>query len=177
MWAHSKKSGFTIVELLIVIVVIGILAAITVVAYNGIQSRASDTAVLSDLRNFKTKVELLKTTAGGYPAGQFEANMTAVNFQATKNAYAVASTTANNLWYCRNSTLEKWSLVALAKSNNIYYVSESVAPTKYAGAATWSSTGKNCDQIVSSDQGWQIAGYVSTDTTTGPWQSWVGGNE
>ena len=33
----KSKSGFTIVELLIVIVVIGILAAITIVAYNGIQ--------------------------------------------------------------------------------------------------------------------------------------------
>lgn len=38
----TQKKGFTIVELLIVIVVIGILAAITIVAYNGIQSRARD---------------------------------------------------------------------------------------------------------------------------------------
>lgn len=36
----AAKRGFTIVELLIVIVVIAILAAITVVAYNGIQNRA-----------------------------------------------------------------------------------------------------------------------------------------
>jgi prepilin-type N-terminal cleavage/methylation domain-containing protein len=39
MWAQKQK-GFTIVELLIVIVVIGVLAAITVVAFNGIQERA-----------------------------------------------------------------------------------------------------------------------------------------
>jgi prepilin-type N-terminal cleavage/methylation domain-containing protein len=44
----KTKSGFTIVELLIVIVVIGILAAITIVAYNGIQDRANDTSVKSD---------------------------------------------------------------------------------------------------------------------------------
>ena len=43
MWARQKQSGFTIVELLIVIVVIGILAAITIVAYNGVQARANDT--------------------------------------------------------------------------------------------------------------------------------------
>jgi prepilin-type N-terminal cleavage/methylation domain-containing protein len=35
--SKQKQRGFTIVELLIVIVVIGILAAITIVAYNGIQ--------------------------------------------------------------------------------------------------------------------------------------------
>ena len=44
-----KQRGFTIVELLIVIVVIGVLAAITIVAYNGIQSRARDSARVSDI--------------------------------------------------------------------------------------------------------------------------------
>ena len=43
MWAKNKqKFGFTIVELLIVVVVIAILAAITIVSYNGIQSKAND---------------------------------------------------------------------------------------------------------------------------------------
>ncbi len=45
-WAQKQK-GFTIVELLIVVVVIAILAAITIVAYNGIQNRAKDSAVAS----------------------------------------------------------------------------------------------------------------------------------
>ena len=43
--------GFTIVELLIVIVVIGILAAITIVAYNGIQQRARTATVQVDMKN------------------------------------------------------------------------------------------------------------------------------
>lgn len=41
----TSRSGFTIVELVIVIAVIGILAAITVVAYNGIQEGAKDSAI------------------------------------------------------------------------------------------------------------------------------------
>jgi len=60
--ASSKKShhyrGFTIVELLIVIVVIAILASISIVAYNGIQQRARDTARKSDLSSIRNALEI-----------------------------------------------------------------------------------------------------------------------
>ena len=68
---HMKsKSGFTIVELLIVIVVIGILAAITIVAFNGIQKRAQDTQIRSTASQFtkafqRWSVESGKTTSPG----------------------------------------------------------------------------------------------------------------
>jgi len=168
--------GFTIVELLIVIVVIGILAAITIVAFNGVQNKATNASVLTDMRNFKTKVEMSKVTFGTYPAGQFNANMTPLEFKATKGAYATSPATENNMWYCRNSTMSKWSLTVLSKSQNIYTVTESTSPTLYTGSATWSSSAQNCDQIIGSDQGWSIAGYAASDTTTGPWRTWVGGN-
>ncbi len=59
--------GFTIVELLIVIVVIAILAAISVVAYNGIQMRAKVTRATSDLKNMQKLVELHRADKGLYP--------------------------------------------------------------------------------------------------------------
>lgn len=49
-WAQ-RQTGFTIVELLIVIVVIGILAAISVAAYNGVNDRARTNEINADLRN------------------------------------------------------------------------------------------------------------------------------
>ena len=69
---HKLMSGFAIVELLSVIVVIGILAAISIVAYNGIQNRANDIAVKNDLSNIAKKYELYKVDAGRYPINSTE---------------------------------------------------------------------------------------------------------
>lgn len=63
----SNKNGFTIVELLIVIVVIGIFATITIVGYSNVQARANDTVVKSDLKNMSTTLELWKVDNSGYP--------------------------------------------------------------------------------------------------------------
>lgn len=59
----KSKSGFTIVELLIVIVVIGILAAITIVAYNGVQQRARDTKRIDDIGKIATAMQLWSINA------------------------------------------------------------------------------------------------------------------
>lgn len=59
--------GFTIVELLIVIVVIGILAAITIVAYNGVQNRAKASSAQSAANTVIKKAEAANAIAGSYP--------------------------------------------------------------------------------------------------------------
>lgn len=65
---YKQEKGFTIVELLIVIVIIGILAAITIVAYNGIQARASNSRVQSDIKNVQRIVEAYNAVNGSYPS-------------------------------------------------------------------------------------------------------------
>lgn len=55
MTKNRFSSAFTIVELLIVVVVIAILAAITIVSYNGIQARSQNAAIATELKqNTKT---------------------------------------------------------------------------------------------------------------------------
>jgi len=60
----QNKQGFTIVELLIVIVVIGILAAITVVAYNGIQNKAKDSKAKADIAALAKAIHSAKINSG-----------------------------------------------------------------------------------------------------------------
>ena len=67
MTRNIKSKGFTIVELLIVIVVIAILAAITIVAYNGIQSRARNSAAQSAAETMQKKIEAFNSVTGAYP--------------------------------------------------------------------------------------------------------------
>ncbi len=65
---RDLRRGFTIVELLIVIVVIGILAAITVVAYNGVQQKARDTERVSDVKQLQKSLELFYAERDYYPS-------------------------------------------------------------------------------------------------------------
>ncbi|MBC7459294.1 prepilin-type N-terminal cleavage/methylation domain-containing protein [Candidatus Saccharibacteria bacterium] len=63
----TNQCGFTIVELLIVIVVIGILAAVTIVSYNGIQQSARNKGILSDisaLAGLETRYALANDNGG-----------------------------------------------------------------------------------------------------------------
>jgi prepilin-type N-terminal cleavage/methylation domain-containing protein len=64
-----SKAGFTIVELLIVIVVIAILAAITIVAYNGVQQRARTSQTTSALTAWIKGIRLYRTDKGTWPTG------------------------------------------------------------------------------------------------------------
>jgi prepilin-type N-terminal cleavage/methylation domain-containing protein len=64
----EKISGFTIVELLIVVVVIATLAAITIVAYNGIQNRAYAAKVDSVVDAYIKIIEMYRIEHGAYPA-------------------------------------------------------------------------------------------------------------
>lgn len=65
---RKDQSGFTIVELLIVIVVIGILAALVITTFSGIQQKARDTKRQTDVRALHSQLEAFYAQNGnGYP--------------------------------------------------------------------------------------------------------------
>lgn len=66
-WAQ-KQTGFTIVEMIIVVVIIGILAAITIVSYTSVQQKARDATRTSDITEVQKALEKYRAANGIYPS-------------------------------------------------------------------------------------------------------------
>jgi type II secretion system protein G len=67
MTLSKRDQGFTIVELLIVIVVIGILAALVVTTFTGIQQKARNTERQTDIKAVHGQIEAYYAQNGRYP--------------------------------------------------------------------------------------------------------------
>lgn len=63
----QSKSGFTIVEIFIVVVVIGILASVVLISYNQVQARTRDSKRKTDIANIVKALELYYSDNGSYP--------------------------------------------------------------------------------------------------------------
>lgn len=173
--SSRNKSGFTIVELLIVVVVIAILAAITLVSFNGITNRANDAAVKSDLSTLKKRIDLFVVDNQRRP-NSLEIPPAVAGFKAAKQAYAVRPVTDHNLIYCAgNSTTDPttYAIIAYSKSGKKFIVTHASSVADFVNA--WTDQTVACQGALS-DYASNLRGYAGEDSTTGPWRTWAGGN-
>lgn len=94
MHNNTRSSGFTIIELIVVIIVLGILVGITIVSYNGAQGRARDADRRVDVANLVKALEMYYDDNGRYPTA------------------SGTNSTAGSIWYSSDTT--SWSTFATA---------------------------------------------------------------
>lgn len=135
-----KRHGFTVIELVVVIVVIGILAAISITVYGGVTKRAVETSMQSDLDTGSAVLELDNRQNGAYPSNAASAN----------GGKGLATSTGNILTYTLKPYGYCIATVNAATSNTYAYKS-----------STRTTQNGNCDSIVSTLAGSGVAGFMN----------------
>jgi prepilin-type N-terminal cleavage/methylation domain-containing protein len=171
------SKAFTIVELMIVIVVIGILAAITVVGYNGVINNANDKSVQTDLAKIEDAIKVFNLDNNFYPSSlnDISVAMAKSTIALSRGSYNVDTTVIanHNIDYCYSGVGTGYTVIAMSKSKNIFYTSDSSGGVKkYAGS--WTSTAPALCTVVAPTSTTYYRGYAPDDTVTGPWRSWTG---
>lgn len=171
---HKKPTGFTIVELLIVIVVIGILAAITIVAYNGVQNKANDAAIKSDLAAASKKLAIFYVDKDRYPKDSAELDTAGI--KVSQSAYD--TNRVLNFSYCRNADFSDYAIGGIGKSGKQFAITSTKGVYEYAATlvndGNRADLGTSCTDLVAGGTRMQ-AGFYNADLTTGPWRFWTKG--
>lgn len=123
---YRNKSflGFTIVELLVVIVVIGVLAAITIVSYTGISQKAIASSLQSDLATASTQLKMFQVENSAYPN-----SITDCPTPSAGNLCLKATPGNNYSSYSANNTTSPQTFILLASNGGqIYKINNSSTP-------------------------------------------------
>ena len=187
----KKGYGFTIVELLIVIVVVAILAAISMVTYKGITDRVHDTVVKNDLQKVVRLLDIYSIDHGQWPSRTtgddgFIASMVAGGFRMNgRSSYAVYPQTISNFTVCLHLDGEAIAVATMSKSGRAFFVySRDGFTQREMTLAQWASSdatarcqfiGSDLSSLYPNGTYGNYNGYNSDDTTTGPWRSWTSG--
>jgi prepilin-type N-terminal cleavage/methylation domain-containing protein len=154
MGHQNKKTGFTIVELLIVVVVIAILAAISIVAYNGIQQRARVSNLQNSLSSGVKGLEVIKIQTGSYPES------------------LPSTISSNGIQYEKSAVTDSYCLTKASGTVNYFVTSKNKAsiPGTCAGLVGWWPMNGNTKDMINeydgvSTNGSTTAGYANVADT------------
>lgn len=165
-------SAFTIVELLIVVVVIAILAAITIVAFNGIQNRTHDSVVQNELRTLGVKVTQYHLENNDtYPAAN-SAQLGSLGVKVSRASYGgemESGGTYYNFLYCYNNSLNRFALFAGSRSGNTYYFQNGSVQSR---GPLLNGSASMCDSVGVTSGG-RVVSWLYGQSATNAWFPWI----
>lgn len=134
------EHGFTLVEVMVVVLIIGILLAIGIPTFLGARSRAQDRAAQSNLRIGQTTALIIFTDKGDFQDAT-SANMAAAEPQLTWVANTVASTDDAIVSVGLSTDFAEFGAAALSDSGTCYFVRvRSNGSTQYGSSTTAACT-------------------------------------
>lgn len=119
-YKYDRKRGFTVIELLVVIVVISVLASITIISYIGITQKATIAKLQSDLTNTSRILKIDQASLSEYPSSLLSAN----------NGIGTPISSNVTLYYsCNNDTNPQTFCLTATSGNLSYKITENTAPS------------------------------------------------
>lgn len=162
---YNNEHGFTIVELLVVIVVIGILAAITVVSYTGITAKANEATIQSDSANNSKKLKMYFAEHNVFPSGINQSTGCPTG-PVIDNNYCLKLSPGSSFVYTSDSPYQTFTLevTGIAKT---YRTTDKTAPVAVVAAASFATAwGNNDDEYGNAVAQTSDGGYVVTGRNT-----------
>ena len=139
---ERDEEGFTLIELMVVVLIIAILLAIAIPTFLGARNRANDRAAQSSLRNALTAAKTIFTDQQDY-SGAGATALQAVEPSLTFVAGDVSSTQPKSVSVNEGtSPSTSWSAAALSKSGTCFYIKDNASSTN---GGTFFGTGATCN--------------------------------
>jgi len=136
----EREGGFTLIELMVVVLIIAILIATAIPTFLGARTRAQDRAAQASLRNALVAAKSIYTDTQSYATAE-GAGLTAVEPSLTYKAKGTASTGPNDISADGTSNTSQWAGAALSASGTCFWIKDSVSTgTTYGTGATCTGT-------------------------------------
>ena len=138
----EREGGFTLIELMVVVLIIAILIAIAIPTFLGARTRAQNRAAQASLRNALVAAKSIYTDTQSYATAESGATgLPAVEPSLTYKAKGVASTGQNDISADGSTNAGQWAGAALSASGTCFWIKDNVSSgTTYGTGPTCTGT-------------------------------------